>query len=481
MTLPYYSDDPVERWCIQHENDPDDVQVPAHLRPRQPKPSKPAPSPAPALRADPAPDLPATVAVSRSGSSSYEEPPAPPDPDPLRVHKPADPVYVDAVDDLMGGPLDFATLCRAMADRPAARRLSIGFSTLDKATRGGIPEGRIVVLNGAPGASKTGLAVQWAHTWATSGACVVYLAADMDPEDVMTRIGQREGFERDALDGLMGPEARRGAWHELADRGVPLLVLDGAAVGLERAILILRTMPGDGPRVLVVDSLQWAQCGAAAGIETARGQMDAKLGVLRRARASGVLVVALSEMNRGGYAHGAASPTSTLAASKESGAIEYAADLLLGLRSGAEDLVDLDVAKDRLGSARGMGLRLRQDRSRATLAEVDRPEPASQANRSEERRVRAVEAAERDARDAVPRVVQALAAAAEKGCSLRMLRTAVAGVRAVVVDAAASLAVKQGEAVTRPARGHDRYYLPSAAPLPCPGVSGRVPAVSRTR
>jgi KaiC/GvpD/RAD55 family RecA-like ATPase len=268
---------------------------------------------------------------------------------------------------------DLAALCRAIAERPTPPRLATKFPTLDKATRGGIPAGRRVVLVAPPGAGKTTLAAQWSHDWAIAGARVVYLAMDQDPEAILVRLGQREGLDRDNLEGITGPEAKHAAWLTLADRlaPLPLRVLDGADTTVETALAALRALPGDGPIVLVLDSLQTIRCAAAEPAETPRARMDTILDVLRRAAAT---IVGVSEMNRGGYLAGRASPTDTIAAAKESGAIEFWADLLIGLRSvkGEADLVDVDIAKNRLGVK--CELRLRLSFARALLTEAEGPD-----------------------------------------------------------------------------------------------------------
>jgi hypothetical protein len=284
-------------------------------------------------------------------------------------------------------PSSPADLCRAIADRPTPPRLAMGIDTLDEACRGGIPAGCRVVMVGAPGAGKTTLATQWTHDWAIAGARVAYLVADTVLEPILVRFGQREGLCRDDLEGISGMEPKRAAWLTLADRvaALPLLVLDGADTMLEDAIAMLGAMPGDGPRVLFLDSLQRIRCLAADGTDTQRARMDTILDVLRPLSADRISVVALSEMGRGGYAAGDRSPIATLAAAKESGAIEYFADLQIGLRNvaGEAALIDVDTAKNRLGTK--PDLRLQLDFKRAQFTETDRP-PKMDDDAKEEKR-----------------------------------------------------------------------------------------------
>jgi hypothetical protein len=112
-----------------------------------------------------------------------------------------------------------------------------------------------------------------------------------------------------------------------------------------------------------------------------REAIDIMLAVLRRARDQGVLVVGVSQVGRGYYIAGDRSPVNALAASKESGAVEYKADLLLGFKnvSGSPDEIEVEVAKSRLGAIPDM--RLGIDRARADLREIDRPPTPSKEDR----------------------------------------------------------------------------------------------------
>lgn len=263
--------------------------------------------------------------------------------------------------------------------QPIGQRMSTGFATLDDATRGGVPLGRVVVLAGAPGAAKTTLSVHFADQWERAGCAVVYLASDEPVEGIITRLGQLGGFSRDGLesegsagDAIRAGFAQRSAGRRLAvidpDEDPTMCTIEDA----ERAVLHLA---GDRPRVLVVDSLQTARCAAADAAESLRERIDAKLAVIKAIAKRGTLVIAISEMSRAGYRSASRSENiSALAAGKESGAIEYGASLLLGLRSvaGEHGQVDVEVAKNRLGGAKPE-LRLKLDPERASFAEVALP------------------------------------------------------------------------------------------------------------
>ncbi len=266
----------------------------------------------------------------------------------------------------------------AVAEPPV--RIATGLPTLDKATRGGPPVGRLVILAGAPGANKTGLAIKLLHDAEARGARAWFLAADQEPEHVLTRIGQREGLHRDDLDGVTGGDARRAAWTSLAHRAASmhLDVIDGSDPEgtVEALARRIRSSPDDGrARVVVVDSLQTVRCIAAEGLDE-RARLDVTLAAIKRlATREGALVILVSEMARGAYRSKLAAQNSeSLSAAKGTGAIEYAADLMLALRSvkGEQDLVDVEVPKNRLGTP-CPPFRLKLHFAQADATETDMP------------------------------------------------------------------------------------------------------------
>lgn len=263
--------------------------------------------------------------------------------------------------------------------KPLGKRLETGFSTLDEATRGGIPLGRVVVLAGAPGASKTTLAAFLVDTWEKSGCAIVYLAADEPADGIVTRLGQLAGFSRDGLEteGEIGDAVRAG--FAARSEGRPLVVIDPDEdehiSSIEDAEAVLLHLAGDRPRVLVVDSLQTSRCIAAEIAESAKERIDLKLRVIKGIAKRGTLVIAISEMARSGYrSNDRRDNISALAAGKESGSIEYGAALLLGLRpvKGEQGQVDVEVAKNRLGGQKPE-LRMKLDADRASFIEVALP------------------------------------------------------------------------------------------------------------
>jgi hypothetical protein len=204
---------------------------------------------------------------------------------------------------------------------------------------------------------------------------VMYLAADEQPKGIAVRLGQLDGFARDALESPHNL-ARKAFAARLRLRP-ELMVVDpfDARVTLEDADQLLLERAKDRIRVLIVDSLQTIPCAAANAFETARDRMTATIEACKRAAKRGAIVIAISEMSRGGYRTGdRATDTSALSSGKESGAIEYGGAFLLGLRSvkGEKGVIEIECAKNRVGNEKP-DLRVRINFERASLHEVDMP------------------------------------------------------------------------------------------------------------
>lgn len=263
--------------------------------------------------------------------------------------------------------------------------LSTGLEQLDQALDdGGMTTGTLTVLLGGPGSKKTGLATQLADVLSRQGAAVLMLCADEPRKRVAQRLGQRAGWNRAGLRATddAGHATRAGAREREAALGRMLRLCDprreDEARTLEEAFDELRRMRGARARVLIVDSLQTCQCLAAQAHDDARAKVDTKLAVLKAMTDAGVIVIVVSETNRAFYA----GETKTverehvLAAAKESGGIEYAADLLAGLVKdrAVPDRVELLVAKSRIGGEPRFWMRWNRDD--ATLYPVALADPA---------------------------------------------------------------------------------------------------------
>ncbi len=278
------------------------------------------------------------------------------------------------------GPRWLTPAERALQLGSSAPRMSTGLATLDEWTRGGFVGGKVVAICGAPGAGKTTLAGQLARRYHGGGHAVAILACDEDADAILIRWGQAEGLVREQLESGH-PDARR-VLAEAVD-SPRLLLVDGdedqgATVELVAGRLATLAGATSLPGVLVVDSIQTARVDAADASLERRTSVDLVVAALRRtAKVHGHLVIATSEVGRAYYRDRHTAPSSALAAGKESGGIEYGVGVQLVLASvaGESDVIAVTVAKSRLGrhDAEAPAFRLRLDRARASLDEVDAP------------------------------------------------------------------------------------------------------------
>lgn len=327
---------------------------------------------------------------------------------------------------------------RARAIGYAGPRVALGLPTLDTATRGGLRPGTFVVIGGAPGAGKTSIVVQVARELHARGHAVGVLASDEGADGLLIRWGQSLGLVRDDLERGC-PQAREYLAREVDSER--LLLVDQAeedAVAIEllgerlASIAPATELPG----VLVVDSIQTARTVLGAAAETPRARVEAAIAALRYfARAHGFVVLATSEMARSNYRGGGVPGTDAIASFKESGAVEYQADLLLALTTpkGAGELIDVEVPKNRLGPK--PSFRLEIDHARATVREVD----VAETEVDEDGRASAMEAARSAKVEAAAKAM--LLALARQGSvpGQRELRTLVQGSTSLRAEAVAWL------------------------------------------
>jgi replicative DNA helicase len=268
---------------------------------------------------------------------------------------------------------------RALLVGGAEQQIHTNFATLDKATRGGLRTGKIVVFGGAPGAGKTTWAIQLGWKFAKAGIFVAILAADEDANGLLVRVGQLEGLQREDLEeGL--PYARQRLSERLKQTSNFLLVdADESEATVEQVSEALKKLANGRPSALIADSIQTVRSRGSEDAEGPRARIDAVIAALKKcAKVDGHLVIATCELARGAYrSQNAADRIDDLAAFKESGGIEYGVTTALVLRSvatenGDEGLVDVTIPKNRQGTRNPFRLRL--DYKRASFEEVELPQ-----------------------------------------------------------------------------------------------------------
>jgi replicative DNA helicase len=264
-------------------------------------------------------------------------------------------------------------LQREMTGR-AVMGVPTGLAQLDNLL-GGLNEG-LYLLAGAPGMGKTTLALQLAVA-ATKDVPVVVVTFEHAPANLTLKLlCARAGVNlRDVQRGYADLAILRSAaeaWRPLAER---LAVVEGSSqltVAQVRAQARRAMRQHQAERCLVVvDYLQlWAKVAEdLRGNFSVRERVD-MLGGLLRELTLGLRspVFALASQNRSAGNYGNGKGTAALDSLKESGDLEYAADVVLFLTETQERLatpparaVELTVAKNRHGDTGKVGLIFRPD------------------------------------------------------------------------------------------------------------------------
>lgn len=214
-------------------------------------------------------------------------------------------------------------------------RIPTGFPTLDDACRGGLPVPWRIVVVGAPSAGKTALVMVVVRQFAQSGVVCGVLGVDEESDKLAVRAAQMLGFSVEQCEQRDAAALRDMV---VAATGVDMRFYP-PSTSIEAAAADVAARAADLGKhgVLAIDSIQTARCQrslkepALGAREIVEANMRAMTLVSREYR---LLTVATSEANRGSYrTDDSAQVGDEIAAGKESGAIEYAAQTLLVLRT----------------------------------------------------------------------------------------------------------------------------------------------------
>ena len=238
--------------------------------------------------------------------------------------------------------------------------MSTGITGVDKSLDGGLHAG-LTVLGAVSSMGKTSLMLQIADALAAAGRNVLFITIEMSRMELIAKSAVRGTKERarPLLDGRLPEERVRGLIFAYRQRTGGRVELWEPDAPLTPAFLDEKVSAfcaqHENP-VLFLDYLQLV-APARAGM-TEKQTADAAVAMLKQlARRYDMPVMAASSLNREAYRPGSAEPG--LSAFKESGSVEYSADLLLVLKyrtdadkeikTGPRHLV-LTILKNRFGA-----------------------------------------------------------------------------------------------------------------------------------
>lgn len=277
-----------------------------------------------------------------------------------------------------------------------------GIPAVDARLRSGLPTRKALVIGGTAGSGKTTLLIQAGMAASAASCAVACLMVDEGREAAIIRVGQQLGYPRAEIE--EGREAVLDTLEEeLAGRllffpdpdGEADTTIEGVAEALVHAYPTHR-------KLLLVDSIQTVRTRRPPQDTPSIRErvMEAARTARRLAVEHDLAVIYTSEVNRSWYrARKEEDRASDLAAFAEA-RIEFSADVLLAMRASEEDpdLVEVRVAKNRLGHRTSFLLRL--DRVRARFTEVEGDYARTVRDAAEARRMEeASEAVLRELRD----------------------------------------------------------------------------------
>lgn len=217
--------------------------------------------------------------------------------------------------------------------RGGAAVMSTGIAGLDKALDGGLHAG-LTVLGAVSSMGKTSLMLQMADTLAAAGRNVLFITIEMSRMELIAKSAVRGTRERarPLLDGRLPENKVRSlisAYRQKTGGRVELWEPDAPLTPAFLDEKVSTFCAQHESPVLFLDYLQLV-APARAGM-TEKQTADAAVAMLKQlARRYDMPVMAASSLNREAYRPGSAEPG--LSAFKESGSVEYSADLLLVLK-----------------------------------------------------------------------------------------------------------------------------------------------------
>ena len=239
----------------------------------------------------------------------------------------------------------------------ASQRISTGFPVLDRSLNGGLSNG-LYVLGAVPGLGKSTLALQIAYNLSSQGIPVLYFALEMSRAWITAKsicradfaLHRQTGFQAaDLLDSRKAESFSEAQWDRInqareviEQEGRHLYLYEqGPSLShighIQEHIRAFREAHhqdyGDRPIMVVVDYLQILAPRDTLLKATDKQIVDDNVRELCNMRdQQNVIILLISALNRGSYDRGP-----TLSSFKESGSIEYSADVILGMQYQGND------------------------------------------------------------------------------------------------------------------------------------------------
>lgn len=261
----------------------------------------------------------------------------------------------------------------------AKPRLSTGFPGLDKALDGGLYEG-LYILGAVSSLGKTAFCMQIADGLARQGQDVLIFSLEMSTYELMARSISRETFLSDATVGKQLSKTVRGildgrrwgaytarerahleeaiaTYSAYADR---LYIRQGDhSTGLEEITAQVEAHIAQTGRVPVV-LIDYLQIIAPVDVHfTDKQNTDRVVTALKKlSRAHEATVLAISSFNRENY-----NTPASMASFKESGGIDYSADVLLGLQARGAGGKGFDLEAEKRKDPRELELKILKNRT----------------------------------------------------------------------------------------------------------------------
>ena len=272
----------------------------------------------------------------------------------------------------------FHQYIRAQAGRPA---LETGFPQLDRALDGGLYDG-LYVLGAVSSLGKTAFCMQVADQLAKQGQDVLIFTLEMTAYELMARSISRETFQLDDSRGRRYAKTVRGvldarrrqnctqreqahlelATERYASYAGRLWFREGdhetGLTSISREVVRHMEETGNRPVVLI----DYLQIIAPVDVHfTDKQNLDRVVCALKKlSRTHSLTVLAISSFNRENY-----NAAATMSAFKESGGIDYSADVLLGLQARGAGGRSFNIEEEKRKDPRELELKILKNRSAA--------------------------------------------------------------------------------------------------------------------